>query len=327
MTPERLVARIRRGHRFLVTSHANPDGDALGSSLGLARILRSLGKSATVWNRDPVPPIYLQLPGAATVRVGPEAPDGFPQPFDAAIVLECPSLDRTGLETHLAALPLLNVDHHLGNAHYGEVNWVDAEAPAVGVMVAQLAEALGVTVDVPAANSLLLALVTDTGGFRFSNATPAAFEAARKLVASGAEVEVVSQWLYESQPEGSVRLLGELLGTLERHGHRGEVATVRLERSMFARAGAAPGDSEGLIDVPRSIAGVEAVALFREIGADEWKVSLRSRGAVDVEAVPRARGGGGHRNAAGCRFSGPLDAARSALVEELLQALERAGAG
>jgi phosphoesterase RecJ-like protein len=327
VTPERLVARIRRGHRFLVTSHTNPDGDAIGSSLGLARILRASGKSATVWIRDPAPPLYRTLPGAATIRVGTEAPAGFPEAFDAAVVLECPTLDRTGLETHLSALPLLNVDHHLGNAHYGEVNWVDPEAPAVSVLVARLAETLGVTLDAAAANCLYLALVTDTGGFRFSNATPTAFEAARKLVAAGAQVETVSQWLFESQSEGSVRLLGELLGTLERHGEHGAVATVHLDRAMFAGAGAAPGDSEGLIDVPRSIGGVEAVALFREIGDDEWKVSLRSRGAVDVEAVARARGGGGHRNAAGCRFDGPLAAAKEALVAELLAALEGSGAG
>lgn len=325
MVPERLAARVRQGHRYLLSSHANPDGDAIGSELGLARLLRALGKSAAVWNLHPSPTLYLGLPGAASIHVGAEPPRGFPDDFDAAIVLECPTLDRTGLEDRLAALPLLNIDHHLGNAHYGELNWVDPEAPAVGVMVADLARALGLSLDTETANCLLLALVTDTGGFRFANATPQAFEAAAKLVAAGAQVEAVSHWLYESQPEGAVRLLGELLATLERHGTAGRIATVHLAAAMFERAGAGPGDSEGLIDVPRSIAGVEAVALLREIGPERWKVSLRSRGLVDVERVARAREGGGHRNAAGCRFDGPLAAARAALVADLERALEAAG--
>jgi phosphoesterase RecJ-like protein len=326
MTPERMLTRIRQSHRFLVTSHANPDGDAIGSVLGLARVLRSIGKSARIWLRDPVPALYSRLAGATAIHVGEEPPSGFPDAFDVAIVLECPSLDRTGLDGALGALPVVNIDHHLGNAHYGEVNWVEPGAAAVAMLVAELAHGLGARLDADTADCLYLALVTDTGGFRFSNATPPAFEAAARLVADGARVETVSRWLYESQPESAVRLLGELLATLERHGDGGRIATVHLERAMFARAGAGLGDSEGLIDVPRSIDGVEAVVLFRELGPDEWKVSLRSRGAVDVEAVARARGGGGHRNAAGCRFAGSLAAARAALVAELAGALPPRGA-
>jgi len=322
MTPEPLVRRIRELNRFLLTSHTHPDGDAIGSELGLARVLRSIGKSATIWNRDPVPALYETLPGAGSIRVDEHPPESFPDRFDAVIVLECPTLDRTGLEQHLVSLPLVNLDHHLGNAHYGEINWVEPEAPAVSVLVADLAAALGVALDSEAADCLYLALVTDTGGFRFANASPGAFRAAARLVAEGASVERVSQWLYESRPEASIRLLGELLATLERHGEGGAVATVHLDRAMFRRASAGAGDSEGLIDVPRSIAGVEAVALFRELGDDEWKVSLRSRGKVDVAEVAGRHGGGGHRNAAGCRYSGSLAGAREQFSAELARALE-----
>ena len=327
MTPERWVARVRQGHRFLLTSHVNPDGDAIGSELGLARVLRALGKSAAIWNLHAAPALYRELPGVASIHVGAEPPRGFPGDFDAAIVLECPTLDRTGLAEQLAALPLLNVDHHLGNAHYGELNWVDPEAPAVGVMVSELARALGASLDTETANCLYLALVSDTGGFRFANSTPQAFEAAARLVGAGARVETVSHWLYESQPEGGVRLLGEMLGTLRRHGDGGRIATAHLTADMFARSGAGPGDSEGLIDVPRSISGVEAVALFRQVGEAEWKVSLRSRGEIDVERVARQRDGGGHRNAAGCRFAGPLAEAERTLVADLERAVEEARGG
>ncbi len=323
MIPESLLARLAAAERLLLTSHANPDGDAIGSELGLAHVARALGKTATIWNRDPTPPLYTPMVGAETIHVGAAPPPGFPAAFELAVVLECPTLDRTGLERELALLPLVNVDHHLGNALYGIENWVDVEAPAVGVMVASVAAALGATLSPDAADSLFLALATDTGGFRFANARPAAFEAAAQLVRLGARVENVSQWLYESRSEGSIRLLGELLATLRLH-ESGTIATVHLTREMFAKTGAAPGDSEGLVDTPRSIAGVAAVALLRETGPDEWKVSLRSRGQVDVQQIARREGGGGHQNAAGCLFRGALAEAERRFVAALSQAL-RAG--
>lgn len=304
--PEDLLRKIRQGNRFLLTSHVNPDGDAIGSELGLARLLRRLGKGAAVWNLDPIPAIYRPLPGSDRVHSGAEPPAGFPEKFDSIVVLECPSLDRTGIEEHLApggALPVINIDHHLGNQHYGAVNWVDSAAPAVGEMVFRLAQALKVALEPEIASCLYLTLVTDTGGFRYSNATPAAFEAAAALVREGAHPEQVAQWLYESQPVAVVRLLGEMLQTLALH-HGGRIATVRLDPEMFARAGAAAGDSEGLIDHPRSIAGVDAVALIRRREDGSHKVSLRSRGEVDVEKIARHHGGGGHRNAAGYALEG-----------------------
>ena len=296
--PEEVLRRVRQGNRFLLTSHASPDGDAIGSEIGLARLLRSLGKGAVVWNRDPVPALYLPLPGTDRIHVGEEPPAGYPEKFDGIVVLECPSPDRTGIEAHLEALPVVNIDHHLGNQHYGEINWVDSAAPAVGEMIFRLAQGLKVDVDADTATALYLTLVTDTGGFRFSNATPAAFEAAASLVRVGANPAQVSQWLYESNPAPMIRLLAEMLQTLELH-EGGRLALVRLTPEMFARAGAAAGDSEGLIDYPRSIAGVEAVALVRTREDGGRKVSLRSRGEVDVEGVARQHGGGGHKNAAG----------------------------
>jgi phosphoesterase RecJ-like protein len=235
-------------------------------------------------------------------------------------VLECPSPDRTGLETHLGARPIINIDHHLGNQCYGAVNWVDSAAPAVGEMVFRLAQGLKLSLDPETASCLYLTLVTDTGGFRFSNATSAAFEAAGALVREGAHPEQVSQWLYESQPLAVVKLLGEMLQTLQIH-EEGRVATGRLTREMFERAGASPGDSEGLIDHIRSIAGVDAVALIREREDGTHKVSLRSRGEVDVEKIARHHGGGGHRNAAGFSLTGDGEELRRQVASELGAAL------
>jgi phosphoesterase RecJ-like protein len=323
--PEDLLRRVRQGNRFLLTSHVNPDGDAIGSELGLARLLRKMGKGAVVWNRDETPTIYRPLPGSDRVHNGEEPPAGFPDVFDAFIVLECPSPDRTGLEQHLGALPIINIDHHLGNQHYGVINWVDTAAPAVGEMVYRLSQGLKMSLDPETAACLYLTLVTDTGGFRFSNATAAAFESAASLVRDGAHPEQVSQWLYESQPLPVMRLVGEMLQTLEIHDE-GRVATALLTPEMFARVGAAPGDSEGLIDYPRSIAGVDAVALIRQRDDGSHKVSLRSRGDIDVEKIARHHGGGGHRNAAGFVLEGAGEEVRRQVAAELAEALAARGA-
>jgi bifunctional oligoribonuclease and PAP phosphatase NrnA len=323
--PEDLLKKIRLGNRFLLTSHINPDGDAIGSELGLARLLRQMGKGAVVWNRDTTPTIYRPLPGSERIHNGEEPPAGFPEKFDAIVVLECPSPDRTGIEKFLSERPVINIDHHLGNQCYGSINWVDSAAPAVGEMVYRLSQGLKLALDPETASCLYLTLVTDTGGFRFSNATPAAFEAAASLVRDGAHPEQVSQWLYESQPLAVIKLAGEMLQTLRIHDG-GRIATTRLTPEMFERVGAAPGDSEGLIDYPRSIAGVDAVALIRQREDGSHKVSLRSRGEVDVEKIARHHGGGGHRNAAGFVLEGDGEEVRQRVAEALAAALAPAAA-
>jgi len=317
--PENLLKKLRSGHRYVITSHINPDGDAVGSSLGLVRILRAIGKGAVIWSRDEPPKLYRALAGSARMHLGSEPPAGFPDSFDGAIVLECPTLDRCGLEEHLSDLPVINIDHHLGNEHYGEVNWVDTAAPSLGEMIYRLSQGLMVNLDQETATALYLTLVTDTGGFRFANSTPAAFAAASALVTEGASPEQVAQWLYESQPESAVRLLGEMLQSLEIHDGRVATAVVTLE--MFDNAGASSSDTEGLIDHPRSIAGVDAVALLRQVDEKRFKVSLRSRGDIDVEKVARQHGGGGHRNAAGYMADGPIEDLRPKVLSELQAAL------
>ncbi len=323
--PEALLAKVRQGNRFLLTSHISPDGDSIGSALGLARVLRGMGKGAVIWTRDPVPGIYALVPGIDRVHSGEEPPAGYPEKFDAIVVLECPSLDRTGVEDHLGELPILNIDHHLGNQHYGKVNWVDSAAPSVGEMVHRLGKGLNTSLDPETANVLFMTIVTDTGGFRFSNATDAAFEACAQLVREGARPDLVSQWIFENRPEPVLRLLGEMLQTLELHDG-GRIATVVLTRKMMERAGAGPSDTEGLVDYPRSIAGVQGVAMLRERPDGNTKVSLRSRGEADVEKVARRHGGGGHKNAAGFELDGSPADSRAAVVAALVEVLDE-GAG
>jgi bifunctional oligoribonuclease and PAP phosphatase NrnA len=318
--PEALLAKIRQGNRFLLTSHVSPDGDSIGSSLGLARILRGMGKGAVIWCRDTVPAVYGLLPGVDRIHTGEEAPAGYPEKFDAIVALECPSLDRTGLDEKLTELPILNIDHHLGNQHYGQVNWVDTAAPSVGEMVYRLARSLNVNMTEDAANLLYLTIVTDTGGFRHSNATDAAFEACAELIRDGARPELVTRWIYENKPVAVLRLVAEMLQSLDLHDE-GRIATVLVTAAMIDKAGADVSDTEGLIDYPRTIAGVQGVALLRERPDGKTKVSLRSRGEVDVEKVARAHEGGGHKNAAGFEMPGSPESNRTAVVEALREAL------
>ena len=213
------------------------------------------------------------------------------------------------------------MDHHLGNGHYGKVNWIDTTAPAVGEMIFRIARSLKVTLDAETATTFLLALVSDTGGFRYANTTQAAFEAAAALTQAGAQPERVSEIIHESYPASARKLLGEMLGTLKLHAS-GRAATAYISQEMFLRTGSAESDTEGLIDYLRSIEGVQAAALVRQKKDRSIKVSLRSSGAVDIEQIARSYAGGGHRNAAGFSVSHDnIDRVISAVALQLADAL------
>ena len=314
------VAFLKRAKRVLITSHSAPDGDAIGSELGVLELVERLGGTGTIVNRDPNPASLAFLPGLDLITVAESLPAGFESDFDLAAVLECPGLDRPGL-AGIDRLPILNIDHHLANERYGALDFVDEEAPAVGELVLAMAAAAGVPVTPPMASCLYTALVTDTGDFRYSNATPRAFVAAARLVAAGAAPHEIAEGLHEHVPERVVRLTAAVLGTLELLAG-GRLAVISCDRAMLATAGARPEDTESLINAPRAIDGVEVAVLVKDFSADGVRVSLRSRGVVDVQSVARRFGGGGHRNAAGCTIALPADQARQALLGELVPILE-----
>jgi phosphoesterase RecJ-like protein len=311
---------LKRAKRVLITSHSSPDGDAIGSELGMMELVERLGGSARVVNRDPHPASLAFLPGLDRIAVAERLPGGFANDFDLAVALECPGLDRPGL-AGLDRLPILNVDHHLANERYGALDFLDEEAPAVGEMVLAMAEAAGLRPSPAMATCLYTALVTDTGDFRYSNATPRAFAAAARLTAAGAAPHVIAEGLHEHVPARVVRLTAAVLGTLELLAG-GRLAMIACDRAMLAAAGAQAQDTESLINIPRAIDGVEVAALIKDFTADGVRVSLRSRGAVDVQAVASRFGGGGHRNAAGCTIALPAAQARAALLAALIPTLE-----
>jgi bifunctional oligoribonuclease and PAP phosphatase NrnA len=320
--PAAAVARLRKTKRVLITSHMAPDGDAVGSELGFAELAGQLGAQTAIFNRDPHPASLAFLPGLETIAVTAELPAGFERGFDLAVVLECPDLDRPGF-SGLDRLPIINIDHHLENARYGVLNYVDDEAPAVGEMILAMAELADATVTETMAASLYTALVTDTGDFRYSNATPRAFSAGARLVEAGARPAEIAEQLWENNPARIVRLTAAVLSTLEVMAD-GRLAVITCDRAMLEAAGAFPEDTESLVNIPRAIEGVRVAAFFKAFRDGSVRVSLRSRSHVDVQSVARVFGGGGHRNAAGCTIPGTLPEARQALLDALLPVVESA---
>ena len=320
--PAAAVARLRQAKRVLITSHAAPDGDAIGSELGFAELAAQMGAPTAIFNRDPHPATLGFLPGIETITVAKELPSGFEHAFDLAVVLECPDLGRPGFPG-MDRLPIVNIDHHLENARYGVLNYVDEEAPAVGEMVLAMAEFASARVTETMATNLYAALVTDTGDFRYSNATPRAFSAAGRLVEAGARPFEIAEALWEHNPVRVVRLTAAVLSTLELMAG-GRLAIITCDRAMLEGAGAFPEDTENLINIPRAIEGVWVAVFLKAFHDGSVRASLRSRANVDVQAVARTFGGGGHRNAAGCTIPGTLSEARRALLEAVLPVVESA---
>jgi phosphoesterase RecJ-like protein len=311
--------RIREGRNFLITSHRNPDGDALGSGLALQRLLRSMGKQAKMQVRDGFNRALYNIPGAPDVAVTDTLPRDYPDAYDAVFTMECPEVERTGYP--VLPGPVVNIDHHLGNTMYGEINYLDIEAPSVGEMVLQLnRNYLHLPLDRDTATALYVSLATDTGFFRYHNTTLRAFDAAEELVRAGVVPGDVSLWINESVSRGSIKLLGLCLTTLQVTPD-GKIATLELPKRFFTEAGADPEDTEGIVNYGRMIDGVLVSALLKEVDEKSTRVSMRAKPGVDVQAVAAMFGGGGHKAASGCTVPLPLASAKARLIPLLEHAV------
>jgi bifunctional oligoribonuclease and PAP phosphatase NrnA len=316
---KQIADRIRAGRNFLITGHRNPDGDALGSGIALLKLIRKMGKEARIVVRDGFAKPLMNIPGADEVVVSDTLPADYPKAYDALFTMECPEVHRTGYP--VLPGPVVNIDHHLGNEMYGEINYLDVEAPAVGEMVLQLnRNFLGVPLDADIATAIYVSLATDTGFFRYHNTTLRTFEAASELVRAGAVPGDVSLWINESVTQGSIKLLGLALNTLELHAG-GRVATLELPKRFFAEAGATPEDTEGIVNYGRAIDGVLVSMLLKEGEGNTTRASLRAKPGVDVQQVAATFGGGGHKAASGCTVPLPLPEAKEKLIELCTAAL------
>ena len=305
---------IGRHRVFLITSHERPDGDALGSELALFHMLRGLGKEVTIYNQDRTPENYLFLTGSGgIVRELPPL-----EPFEVAFILDCSALDRIGKESaRVGSIPnLVNIDHHLSNGAFCDVRLIDSQASSTGELIFRLVRDMGLAVTGEMATCLYTAILTDTGGFRYGNTRRGALLAAADLVAGGADPQWISENVYESDPPARIRLLAAVLPTLT-IDEGGRAGSLTVTQNALAAAGALPDHTEGFVDLPRSIRGVEISILYSELSDGRFKLSLRSKGSVNVERVARAFGGGGHINAAGCRVDGELSEIRRRVIEAI----------
>jgi phosphoesterase RecJ-like protein len=301
-----VLKNIEQRNRFLLTSHARPDGDAVGSALACGQILRLMGKQAEIVLRDGVPRIYQSLPFAGKV-VQAERING---EYDAAIILECDSIQRTHLEG-LENQFLINIDHHLSGRPFANVNWIDPKAVATAEMVYRVAREAGVEVSPEIATCLYTAVLTDTGSFMFAGTNEHTFSLARQLVLAGADPVQCARRVYFGHSTAKMRLLGAALSHLQREGSLASIWVTEDEMNQF---NAKEEDCEGLVNYALSIYDVQVAVLLRELPDKRVRVSLRSKGEINVASVAEHFGGGGHECASGFSVDGPLQDALSRIL-------------
>ena len=312
-----VVELIENKQKFGITTHIKPDGDGVGSSLGLCWLLQSLGKSAEVIVRGEVPVAYRTLPGAGDIRDIEKVDTA----YDAIFVIECSDLTRpgiAGLENEFT----VNIDHHATSEHFGTINWIDSTASAVGEMIYNLCKAIGGRVTREIAECVYMALVTDTGSFHFSNTTDRTLKVASELIKAGVRPADISEAVYNNYPWSRIELMRQVLDTVKRD-ESGKIASLRQTLQMRADAEAVDGDNNGFVNIPLAARDIVAAVYMREVGPNEFRVSLRSKGDINVARVAEKFGGGGHRNAAGLRIAGDWDEKERELVEAVRDAVER----
>ncbi|CAN5185027.1 bifunctional oligoribonuclease/PAP phosphatase NrnA [soil metagenome] len=311
-----VVELIENKNKFAITTHIKPDGDGVGSSLGLFWLLKSLGKEAEVLVHGEVPPAYRSLPGASQIR-DIKVIDG---PYDAVFVMECSDVTRPGIQG-LENEFTVNIDHHSTSEHFGTINWIDSTASAVGEMIYNLCKAIGGRITKDIAECVYMALVTDTGSFHFSNTSERTLKVASELVKAGAKPSKIGEAVYNSYPWSRIELMRQVLDTVRRD-ETGRVASLRQTLEMRRVSGAIDGDNNGFVNIPLAARDVLAVVYMREIGPNQYRASLRSKGDINVAKVAERFGGGGHKNASGLSVEGEWDQKERELMGALIEAID-----
>jgi len=327
--PAELLESLRAGNDFLISTHVNPDGDALGSAAGLALALHQMGKRAVLLDKHKVPDQYRFLPRCELFHTfeslqseGISVSD-----FKTLIILDCNDVERIGLETKqqhpwaedlkkalTGSMKTVVIDHHETEREFGNVKWVEPHAAATGLMVYYILKSLGVEMTTDIAVNLYAAIVVDTGNFRFENATAQVFRAGAELIDRGARPNIVYQELFESWTDNRFRLYLKMIGTLD---IRDDVAFSLVTKKMIDETSTAADDTENFVSFPRNMKKIGISVMLRETGPDEYKVSLRSKSDINVARVAEIFGGGGHKNAAGCRIRADVEKAKALILEKI----------
>ena len=313
-----VVELIENKNNFAITTHIKPDGDGVGSSLGLCWLLRSLGKSAEVVVRGEVPQAYRSLPGADEIR-DVSLINGT---YDAVFIIECSDIHRPGI-AGLENVFTVNIDHHATSGHFGSINWIDSTASAVGEMIYNLCKAIGGKITQDIAECVYMALVTDTGSFHFPNTSDRTLKVASELIKAGARPTKIGEAVYNNYPWSRIELMRKVLETVKRDAS-GRVASMRQTIEMHDTAGAVDGDNNGFVNIPLAAKEVVAVVYMREVAPNQYKASLRSKGDINVAKVAENFGGGGHKNASGLSIDGDWDEKEAEIVAALAEAIDAA---
>lgn len=313
-----IIRGIEPSHNILLSSHAGPDGDSLGSQIAFYLYLKSLGKNVRIFNDGHIPHCFHGFDKIGLIENDPPKwmePDGG---FDLGIIFECTTLDRIGKVAGLIPddLMLINIDHHNENRHFGEYNFVDVEASSVGEMSYRIFRQAGFKIDSEVAKYLYIAILTDTGRFHFSSTTPDSLRVAADLIDKGIDVKGITDEIYFNSSEAQLRLTGKILADMELF-FGGQVCVLTLYRSELESRGLKYGDMEGLVEWTMRIRGVKVGALLKDMGDDFTKVSLRSQGDIDVCKLAQIFEGGGHLNASGCHIKAGLESAKKLLLERI----------
>lgn len=322
-----VLATIRSKGHILLATHFNPDGDALGSLLGAADILQSMGKRVFCYLEEPISPLYRFLPGAGQIQTDMNRVREFvdyAQDDFLTLCLDCGDVQRLGrhYEELSSFRPLMVIDHHRGNKGFGDGFWVEAHRSSTAEMVYDLAKALGIEVSSRASECLFAAISTDTGSFRYESTSSHTFRVVSDLVSRGVKPEHVANNLYDNYTLGRLQLMQEVLATLEMY-ERDRIAIIRVTQHMLDRTFTTMEDTEYFINLPRAVSSVRVAVFLKEVEPLHVSVSLRAKGKCDVASVARRFGGGGHRNASGFRVQGQgVEAVRDLLLPVLREELQ-----
>jgi len=312
-----IAKMLKKYKKFLITSHVNPEGDSLGSQLAAANLLRAMEKNFTIVNHDRVPAHYEFLPEADLVKAVSEITK---TDFDAALVLDCPNLERTGSVKPLVekVKHVINIDHHVSNENFGEINWVKPDVSSVGEMIYRLYKKLGCKITREAALFLYISILTDTGSFNYSNTSAATHEIVSDLLGHGIEPYRVTRRIYENKTPGDIKLLGKALESLTITGG-GKIAFMAIRKKQFRQTGTMPSSCENFVNFARSVRGVEVAVFFREDLKKKglFHISFRSSRKADVNKIARALGGGGHKKAAGCLRTGSFEKVKREVLKAI----------
>ena len=318
---DRILEIIREHKTFCIVGHVRPDGDCVGSQLGLTLALQNEGKKVVCWNEDAIPPKYKFL--------DPEGLFQKPKPgekFDCVIATDCATFERLGRAGKCAAHRkiLINIDHHESNPRYGDVNWISAREPSCGELIFRLLKVARWPITKPIADLLFAAVSTDTGSFQYPTTRPGTFHTGAELVTRGADLAKICDEVYQSYPLSRARLLRHLYNKFKLTDHD-RIAYLWLKKADFARTGATSDETEGLIDHIRDIAPVVVACVFEEVEPGLTRISLRSKNEkINVNEIAAQFGGGGHQAAAGARISGKSLSVQRKVVAAVKRALNEA---